>query len=227
MTADPGMTAAEALQPPPPDIDPQAEFAKLRAWTVQHCADSNPIRSASVGMAYSAYAHRLLKYGPDDSFNALSARELLLLCLYLNGPLAEYILRVAYFRALIEGDHDIYEYFNTTLFIPECRAWYWTIVEAMLGKHPSPDEVTVWLEAMHGEEKSTARLIIARVFPDTAHSDWLGDLPDTDHPAHGRLAAEICLILASNPLYTSIVKTYLRTHPQARYSIPEQRWGGL
>ncbi len=215
------MSAAEALREQPAHIDPQAAYNTLRTWIVANCADPNPVRSAAYSMAMSATAHRLLKYGPDATLSSMTARDLMNLLMYLNGPLAEYIMRTAYFRAIIEGQHAIYEHMNTTLFIPECRAWYWTIVEAMLGKAPDPEQVTVWLENMTGEEKQTARLIIARVYPDTAHIDWLQDAVDTTQPPMARLMAELCIVLASKPTYVDLVKKYLREHPHVRYAVPE------
>ncbi len=225
MTA--SVTVAEALTPQPAGIDPQVEFAKLRAWVTDHACDTHPVRRAAVSMAMSAVAHRLLKFGPDASLDAMSARELIQLLMYTNGPLAEFLMRVIYFRALIEGDHPIYEHLNTTLFIPECRAWYWTIAEALMARAPNPDEVTTWLENMRGEEKSTARLIVARVYPDVAHIDWLHDLPDTTQPQLARLGAELCAILLENPLYVTAVRNFLRLHPHVRYAVGEDRWGKL
>lgn len=222
------MTEADnALQPPPANVDPQAEFAKLRAWINDNCGDPDPVRRGAVAMAISAVAHRLLKYGPDETLNGLSARELMCLLLYANGNLAEYLMRVAYFRSIIEGDHMIYEQMNTTLFIPECRAWYWTIAEAMMARAPDPEAVTVWLEKMTGEEKAVARLVIARCFPDVAHVDWLNDLPDVSQPQFARLAAEMCSILFTNPNYRAVVANYLRSHPHVRFAVPEERWPKL
>lgn len=221
------MTAAEALQEQPAHIDPQQAYAQLRAWITANCADENPVRASAYGMALSATSHRLLKFGPDATLDGMRARDLMNLLIYLNGPMAEYVMRTAYFRSIIEGEHAIYEHFNTTLFIPECRAWYWTIVEAMLGKAPEPEQVTVWLENMTGEEKSTARLIIARVYPDLAHVDWLHDLPDTTKPPLARLGAELCALLLDNPAYDIIVRNFLRIHPHVRYAVGEDRWGKL
>jgi hypothetical protein len=216
--------AAQAVQPPPITENPQEHFARLRAWTAEKCADPDPVRRAAVHMALSAIAHRMMKYGPDESLNACSSRELMVLLLFLNGPLAEYVMRVAYFRSIIEGEHTIYEQFNSALFIPECRAWYWTIAEAVMARAPDPEAVTVWLENMRGEEKSVARLVIARCYPDVAHIDWLADVPDQTQPQNARLAAELCHVLLTKPSYVPLVKNYLRTHPHVRYAVPEDRW---
>jgi hypothetical protein len=209
---------------PPPDANPQEHFAALRGWLTEHCIDSNPVRRGSYSMAMSAIGHRLIKYGPDESLNNLTSRDLMALLIYLNGSTAEYVMRIAYFRAIIEGEHEIYEHFNTTLFIPECRAWYWTIAEAMMARSPDPEAMTVWLENMQGEEKATARLVISRVFPDTAHIDWLQDLPDTRSAPMARLGAELALILQQKPHYRPLIQRFLREHPHVRYAVREDRW---
>ncbi len=219
--------AAAALQPVPPEASPQEHFNALRAWITANCLDKDPVRKGSYSMAMSAISHRLIKYGPDESLNNLTSNDLMALLMYLNGAVAEYVMRLAYFRSIIEGEHAIYEHMNTTLFIPECRAWYWTIAEAMMGKAPDPEAMTVWLENMTGEEKGTARLIIARVFPDTAHIDWLSEINETKTAPMARLAAELALILKEKKAYHDVLKMYLRQRPHVRYAVGEQRWGKL
>ncbi len=209
---------------PPADANPQEHFTALRTWLTANCLDQNPVRRGSYSMAMSAIAHRLLKYGPDESLNNLTSRDLMALLIYLNGSMAEWVMRLAYFRSIIEGEHAIYEHFNETLFIPECRAWYWTIAEAMMARSPDPEAMTVWLENMTGEEKATARLVIARVFPDTAHIDWLADLPDTRPAPMARLGAELALILQEKREYRPLIQRFLREHPHVRYAVPEHRW---
>jgi hypothetical protein len=219
--------ATDALKPPPAEASPQEHFTALRAWVAEHCLDPHPVRRSAYQMAMSAICHRLIKYGPDEVLNGLSSRDLMCLLIYINGQVAEYVMRTAYFRAIVEGEHDIYEHFNQTLFIPECRAWYWTIAEAMMARSPDPEAVTAWLENMSPEEKATARLIIARVYPDTAHIDWLGQVPDPEKPPMARLAAELALILKQKKEYLSVLKTYLREHPHVRFAVPDERWGKL
>lgn len=192
--------------------DPQAVLKVLREWIIAHCTDPHPVREAAAGMARSAIVHRLLKYGPDESLNVCSARDLLALLVYVNGPVAEYVLRTAYIRAIVEGDHEVYEHLNTTPFIPDVRAWYWQLVEAMLGKAPDAEMATAWLQNMRGEELSVARLILARAYPDLAHPDWLADIPENVP----RLAAELCLLLI--PKHREAVVGYLREHPEALYA---------
>jgi len=208
---------AEAAPAPVPTADPQVEFKKLREWVVAHCNTGHQVRDSAVHMARSAIIHRLMKFGPDETLNNVSAREIMALMVFVNGWMAEYLMRVAYFRAIIEGDHEVYEHINTTLFIPEVRAWYWQIVEAMMGKAPDPEAVTVWLENAKGEELSMARLIICRVYPDLAQLTWLDDCPK--HIP--RIAAEMLKIISTDAMKHGAVKAYLRDHPEVRYSVPE------
>jgi hypothetical protein len=202
----------------PSDTDsPQEHFSRLRGWIVEHCGAGHPVRDSSYRMAISSLGHRLLKYGPDETLNNLTARDICSLLLYTNGRMAEYLMRVAYFRALIEGDHEVYEQFNTTLFIPECRAWYWKLSEALMSKAPDPDEVTRWLEGMTGEERGVAHLICGRVYPDLAHISWLDGLETRSTPG-ARLAAELCGMLLQKPEYKAAVERFLRENPHVKYA---------
>jgi hypothetical protein len=206
-----------AVLPPPDTESPQAHFERLRAWVSKHCMPGHPIRDSAYSMAMSALAHRLLKYGPDESTNNLTARDLCVLLLFSNGKVAEYLMRTAYFRAIVEGDHEVYEHFNMTLFVPECRAWYWKLSEALMSKAPDPDEVTQWLEGMTGEERGVAHLICGRVYPDLAHISWLDGLETRSTPG-ARLAAELCQMLLQKPEYKAAVERFLRENPHVRYA---------
>lgn len=206
-----------AVHEPTATDNAQEHFAKLREWVVARQSTGHSVRDASVYMAKSALIHRLLKFGPDETLNRCSAREIMELMIFVNGLAAEWLMRVAYIRSIIEGDHEIYEYINTTLFIADLRAWYWQLTEALMGRAPDPAGVTVWLENMRGEELSVARLIICRLYPDLALLSWLDDVPE----ATPRLAAEICKVIAQDRIKRGAVKAYLRDHPAVRYSVPE------
>lgn len=185
-----------------------------------NCQSGNAIRDSAVSMARSAMIHRLMKYGPDETLNTAPAREIMGLLIFTNGLMAEYLMRIAYFRSIIEGDHAVYEAINGTQFIAECRAWYWQIVEAMMGKSPEPEAVTAWLEKATGEELSIARLIICRVYPDLALLSWLDDVPET----LPRLAAEIGKVICTDKLKHGAMKAWLRDHLAVRYCVPEGTW---
>jgi hypothetical protein len=210
---------ASSIEKPPASESAQAHFKKLRQWAHEHCLSGHLVRDAVYQMSLSAVSHRLLKYGPDEWFNSCSARDLMNLLIYVNGHCAEYLIRTAFFRAIIENDSEVYEHLANTLFMPECRAWYWTIVEGILGQSPDPDDLTKRIDAMQGEEKSIARLMVARVYPDTAHLSWLTDLPEIP-----RLQAELCLAMQDNKLYRAGLQRYLREHPEARWCVPQEWW---
>jgi hypothetical protein len=203
---------------PPLDADPQVHFAALRQWVAENCATGHPVREAAYRMALSHLAHCLIKYGPDERFNNLTSRDLMNLLSFTNGLTAEYLMRTAYFRSIIEGDHAVYEHFNTTYFLSECRAWYWKLCEALMARAPDPQEVTTWLENMQDEEKSVARLIIARIYPDLAHISWLDDLPETTTAPGAKLASQLCHILAQKTEYQPALERFLREHPHVRYA---------
>lgn len=210
---------AANIEKPPASESPQAHFKKLRLWASAHCLSGHPVRDAVYQMALSAVSHRLLKYGPDAWFNHCTARDLMNMLIYVNGHCAEYLIRTAFFRAIIEDEKAIYEHLANTLFMPECRAWYWTIVEGILGQSEDPEDLTKRIDAMQGEEKSIARLMVARVYPDTAHLSWLDDLPDIP-----RLQAELVLIMQEHKDYRISLQRYLREHPEARWCVAQERW---
>jgi hypothetical protein len=173
-------------------------------------------------MSISTAVHRLIKYGPDQLLNLYTARDLLNVLPYVNGGIAEYIMRTAFTRAIVENDETVIDHLANCIFFPEVRAWYWTLVEAICGKAPNPEEVTAWVSGMQGEELSVARLMIARVYPDTVHSSWLHDLPNIP-----RLQAEVCQLLSLKADYRTIVQNYLREHPAAKYCVPQAYWANL
>lgn len=195
----------------------QEHFQALRTWIDTFVSTGHPVRDSAYRMAMSSLGHRILKFGPDESLNNLTAKDLLCLLLYSNGTLAEYLMRVAYFRSLIEGEHEIYERFNQTLFIPECRAWYWKLSEALMSKAPDPAEVTAWVDEMTGEEKGVAHLIIGRLYPDLAALSWLDGLETISAPG-AKLASELVRILAGKHEYKAALERYLREHPHVRYA---------
>lgn len=202
--------------------DPQSQFMELRRWVQSTICTGHPIRDAHYRMALSASVHRLLKYGPDAVLNAYTARDILNLLPYVNGVLAEMLMRTAFSRAIVENDEVIVDHLAAGVFMPEVRLWYWKLCEALIGKCPSPNDVTAWVDGMDGESLSIARLMICRIYPDTVHSSWLQDLPDIP-----RLQAEICQMLALKKDYRQIVKMFLNEHPKAKYCVPQEYWARL
>lgn len=191
---------------------PQEHFAELRAWVLEHCNCDHPVRQAAYQMALTAIVHRTLKYGPDETLNHLTSRDLLNLLIYTNGLIAEWLMRSAFTRAIVENDTLVYEHLAQTPFMAECTAWYWKLVQGMLGGAPDPKELTDWLDALPAEEKSLARLMIARLFPDTVHVDWLNDVP-AECPA---IAAQLARICGGKKEYQHAVMEWVRQRPNVR-----------
>ncbi len=192
-------------------------FVQLREWISEHCKDPDPIRDATYKMALSAITHRLIKYGPDNSLNNLDCRDLCNLLLYVNGPIAEWVIRLAFSRSVIEGEEAVTDRFMNCTLMAEVRAWYDKLTRALIGEAADPKEVTEWMDAMHGEELSIARLVSARVFPDLLHSSWLHDLPEIPS-----LQAEMCVLLRGVPKYRGAVKTYLDQRPWVKWERIDQ-----
>jgi hypothetical protein len=192
-------------------------FVQLREWIHRECRDSDPIRDTTYKMALTAVVHRLIKYGPDASLNNLDCRDLMNLLLYVNGPVAEWVIRLAFTRSLIEGEEAVTERLMGTTLMAEVRAWYDKLVSSLVGDAADPGEATAWMDAMQGEELSIARLVSARVFPDLAHSSWLHDLPEIP-----RLQAEMCILLKRIPEYQGLVKNYLAERPWVKWERVDQ-----
>jgi hypothetical protein len=191
---------------------PQEYFAELRHWILAHCHTGHPVRQSAYQMSLTAIVHRMMKIGPDESLNHLTSRDLLTMLLYTNGEVAEWLMRAAFTRALIEDDRDVYEHLAKLPFMPECTAWYWKIVAGLIGAAEDAQESTDWLHALPAEEKALARLLIARCFPDTAHIDWLHDIPE-HCPA---IAYHLARIIAQKKDYQHAVENWLRDRPLVR-----------
>jgi hypothetical protein len=106
----------------------------------------------------------------------------------------------------------VYEYLANVVFFPECRLWYWKIVEGLAGISPDPAALTEWVNNLPAEEKALARLLVARVYPDTVHMDWLHEVP-ADCPA---IAFQLARIAALKPERANAVNNFLRERPLVR-----------
>lgn len=191
---------------------PQEHFNELRQWVTEHCHTGHPVRQSAYLMSLTAVVHRLMKIGPDETLNHLTARDLLNMLIYVNGEMAEWLMRSAFTRALIDDDSEIFDLFAHRPFIGESTAWYWKLVQGILGQSPDPNADTEWLQGLPPEEKALAHLMIARVFPDTAHIDWLHDVPENCP----RIAYKLAGIIAQRPGYQHAIENWLRDRPKVR-----------
>ncbi len=200
-----------------PTADP---YLALLPWIQATCGLGDPVRDDAYRCGLSAIVHRLLKFGFEESLNRLNARDCLNCCLLCGGQLAEFFLRTAFTRALIEDDQPIVSKILQTPFIPESRAWLARIAAGLTGDDKALAEAAAWLDTVDGEERAIATLLIGRVYPHFAQTEWLAMCP-TEYP---RLAAEMALLLLRQPEYDTVVKAYLREHPEVRYAIDDERW---
>lgn len=196
----------------PPTKNAQQYFHELRQWVIAHCSTGHIVRQAAYGMALTANVHRLVKYGPDETLNHMTARDLMNLLIYTNGEIAEWLMRAAFTRALIEDDREVYEILAAYPFMPECTSWYWKLVQALIGQSPDPKETGEWVEALPLEEKSLARLLCARAFPDTVHFSWLDDVPE-HCPA---IAYQLARFAMGKPDCRNAIENWLRERPLVR-----------
>ncbi len=194
------------------DKSPQEIFNELRRWVLEKLGTGDSIRQAAYQMSLTAIVHRLVKFGPDETLNHLTARDLMYLLLYTNGEIAEWIMRAAFTRALVDDDRFVYEHLASLPFMPECTSWYWSIIQGILGQSPDPDALTKWVESLPMEEKSLARLLIARVYPDTAHMSWLTEVPD-DCPF---IAYQLARIVSLKEDCRNAAENFVRDRPLVR-----------
>ncbi len=205
------MTAPAAPEPIP-GKDAQDYFTDLRIWVTDHLHAGHSVRQCCYRMSLTAIVHRLIKYGPDETLNNLTARDLMNLLIYTNGEIAEWLMRSAFTRALIDDDRLVYEHLANLPFMSECTGWYWKLVNGIVGASPDPSADTAWLQSLPPEEKALAHLLVARVFPDTAHLSWLDDVPE--HCP--RIAYHLAQIIATKQHHKNAVENWLRAHPHVK-----------
>lgn len=190
----------------------QQEFFQLRRWARDHLHAGHPIRQQHYQMALSTVVHRLLKFGPDGILNTYSARDLMNLLIYVNGECAEWVMRTAFTRALIEDDKEIIDRLMSLEFgLPEQRLWYWQLVDMLIAGQGKKTEMETLILAMPAGERCVARLLQCRLFPDTARADWLTEIPDDPS-----LASHLCASMAQRRELHGIIDKYLREHPIAK-----------
>lgn len=185
-----------------------------------NCGTGEPVRDEAYRAGLSALVHRLLKFGFEETLNRLTASDCLNCCLMCGGHAAEFFLRTAFTRALIEDDRKIVDRLLQTPFIPESRLWLARLMASVQGDQKALEEGAQWLESMDGEERAIASLIIGRIFPQFPEMEWLTACPTT----YPRLAAEMALLLLKLPERRGVVMNYLRDHPAVRFSVDDARW---
>lgn len=213
-------TSAGAAPIPTVSAPVDDPFPVLVEWIAKNAGTGDDVRDESYRAALSAVVHRVLKFGFDETLNRLSARDCLNCCLMCGGHVAEFFIRTAFTRGLIENDRLVVDRILQTPFIPESRLWLAKIMAAVQGDQDALADAACWLETMGGEERAIASLLIGRIIPDLIQAEWLPECP-LDYP---RLAAEIALLLQESGQYDAVVKAYLRNHPEVRYSVDDERW---
>ncbi len=178
------------------------------------------MRDEAYRCGLSAVVHRILKFGYEETLNRFTARDCLNCCLMCGGAVAEFFLRTAFTRALIEDDRPVVDRLLNTPFIPESRLWLAKLMAAVQGDERAMRDGAEWMEAMGGEERALASLLIGRIYPHFPEIVWLHDCPTT----YPRLAAEIALLLLKLPERKGVVMSYLREHPEVRFSVDDWRW---
>ena len=212
------MSAGAAPIPTAPD-----PFLALLPWITEHAGTGDPVRDEAYRCGLSAIVHRVLKFGCEASLNLLTARDCLNCCLLCGSHIAEFFLRLAFTRALIEDDQAIVGRLLQTPFLPESRVWLAKLMASVQGDEKAVAEGAAWLETLSGEELAIASLVVGRIMPELRQSEWLLACPLT----YPRLPAELALLLLQDKQYEPIVRQYLRDHPEVRYAVDDRRWARL
>lgn len=180
---------------------------------MQDTFKEHPVRESHLSMALSAAVHRLLKFGPDETLNEMGSVELLRLLPFVNGPHATWVMSTAFTRAIIEDQRVIIDRFGHLRFlIPAELIWFHTLITTLMQAPTKPEEAWKLVEALEGEEKCVARVVMGRIYPGAAKVGWLED-SETMHP---KLALATVDVVAQNPAYTHICESWVRDRPMVR-----------
>lgn len=211
---------ADPVAPDAPPFDANALVQELRVWITNECSLGESVRDDSYRCAMSAIVHRVMKWGWEPTLNLLTARDCMNCILMAGGEGAEFFMRLAFTRGLVEDDRAVVQRLIDTPFIPECRAFVSQIMHSLSGGEEAMREGAVWMETLQGEELSIACLIIGRQVPAVLCIEWLMQCP-AENP---RLCAEMALLLLRGEGYEAAVKAYVRERPKVRYAIDSERW---
>lgn len=167
----------------------------IRNWIIANCSDKHPVRDAAYKTALSAFVHRFIKYGPEQRLDDFSARDILNMAIMQQDDTAAIFMRTAFTRAIIENDIEVVNELCRYDFIPECKAWYKSVVGMILwaadqGKL-SASIAEGKVDELSEPDKSVGRLLIARSFPGQMKRQWLEDCPST----YPRMQAELLSLL--------------------------------
>lgn len=221
------MSDAAVAEPTAPEIvtpiDCNRLVQELRVWILKECSLGEHVRDESYRCSISAIVHRVMKWGWEPTLNAMSARDLMTCILMAGGEGAEFFMRCAFTRGLIEDDRVVVQRLLDTPFIPECRLFLSKIVHALTDGPDAMAEGARWMETLHGEELSIACLVVGRHVPGVVDPEWLTGCPE----ANPRLCAEVALLLLKQDRFEAVVKNYVRARPKVRYAVDQDRWGRL
>lgn len=195
----------------------RAALIDLRAWSLAHCQDEDPVVRAIVLQACTAIAHRLMKFPILDELDRLTARQLVLVAGMLPGALVLPILRRACTVAIIEDDAQVVNRLLATPFLPEQSLWLATLIGASSDPARAAQAMS-WIEAMPPHELGIATLLVARAQPASVDCAILDRLAAAGEDV--RLIAALCLALCADRAHEPVVRRYLHAHPEVRYAHP-------
>jgi hypothetical protein len=211
---------ADPVAPEAPPFDASALVQELRQWVLTECSLGDSVRDDAYRCALSAIVHRVMKFGFEPTLNLLTARDALNCVLMAGGEGAEFFIRLAFVRALIEDDRAVVQRLLDTPFIPECRQFISNIMHGLTDGEDALAKAAAWIDTLQGEELSVACLVIGRHVPAVIDIEWLMQCPE----ANPRLGAEMALLLLRQERYETVVKAWVRARPKVRYAVDSDRW---
>ncbi len=177
------MTAPEFTLVAP---EPAAALGQMRVELYARFSSGNVVRDECYRLALSAAVWRLVHFGAEGAFTFYTARDLANFTLVAEGGVVDFLVRAGFTRALIDDDADMLALYERLGLANAGRDW-----SARLHECPRDEAIATVAAITDAEEQATARLVLARRFPDTIAPAWLWAVPTTTPT----IAYALCLLI--------------------------------
>ena len=174
-SAAPAASAAPAPPAPAASSPATFDFAGLREWTLETLRDPEPVREAFIHVQLGTLIRRLAMFGPEDSLQRCSGRELVRGASLAGGALAALLARTAATHAIVEDDHLLLN--ALARYRADGGVIAWAIELAALPVESVAAHLALITD--RDEELHVARLIVSRAHPQVLDPAWLWAVPPT------------------------------------------------
>lgn len=182
------------------------DFAGLREWTLETLRDPEPVREAFIHVQLGTLIRRLAMFGPEDSLQRCSGRELVRGASLAGGALAVLLARTAATHAIVEDDLLLLNALAT--YRADGGVIAWAIELAALPVEAVAAHLALITD--REEELHVARLIVSRAHPQVLDPAWLWAVP----PTMPRVIAELArCALRHRPELNASVGQLLQRQP--------------